>query len=351
LAEVVQRRIERALEKASTGNLTADAAREIIREIYELATGDTLRSYTAEGWLREWLQGKEDTTAEGTFGKYEKVIGSFLSSLGERAKLNINQIMSRDVSHFRSARVADGLGPATANVDVSIIRMAFTAARKQGYIVHNPAEAVESLDETLPDDVEAVKRPFTIEEVQAILRGATGDWIGACKIGFYSGARLRDVANLRWRNVDLQNRWIEFRQIKTRKKTGGKVKLPMSEALHNYLSELPSSDNAEEFLFPSLAGRKSGGARGLSTEFAKIMERANVRGETTRQRRGKNSRCVNSLTFHSFRHTLTSILANAGVPAEVRSKFTGHASVEQNLNYTHHEIETLREAVEKLPSI
>ncbi len=42
-----------------------------------------------------------------------------------------------------------------------------------------------------------------------------------------------------------------------------------------------------------------------------------------------------------FRHTLTSIMANAGVPVEVRQKFTGHASAAMNAHYTHHEIETL----------
>jgi hypothetical protein len=36
---------------------------------------------------------------------------------------------------------------------------------------------------------------------------------------------------------------------------------------------------------------------------------------------------------------------------EVRQKFTGHASAEMNQHYTHHEIETLRAAVEKLPTL
>jgi hypothetical protein len=34
---------------------------------------------------------------------------------------------------------------------------------------------------------------------------------------------------------------------------------------------------------------------------------------------------------------------------EVRQKFTGHASAEMNQHYMHHEIATLRAAVEKLP--
>lgn len=85
--------------------------------------------------------------------------------------------------------------------------------------------------------------------------------------------------------------------------------------------------------------------------FARIMERAKVRGEVARERSGEAGRTVNSLSFHSFRHTLTSIMANAGVPVEVRQKFTGHASAEMNQHYTHHEIATLRAAIEKLPDV
>ena len=85
--------------------------------------------------------------------------------------------------------------------------------------------------------------------------------------------------------------------------------------------------------------------------FARIMEKAHVRGEVVRERQGEKGRSVNSLSFHSYRHTLTSIMANAGVPVEVRQKFTGHATAEMNQHYTHHDIATLRAAVEKVPTV
>jgi integrase len=148
---------------------------------------------------------------------------------------------------------------------------------------------------------------------------------------------------MRWESVDLQNKWIAFRAGKTKQR----LKLPMPEALHEFLLELPAPDSGKEFLFPSLAGKRTGGITGLSMAFKRIMERACVRGEVARERKGEKGRTVNTLTFHSFRHTLNSILANAGVPVEVRQKFTGHASAAMNQHYTHHEIATLRAAVEK----
>ena len=181
----------------------------------------------------------------------------------------------------------------------------------------------------------------------ALLRSADADWKGAIMVALYTGARLRDVVNMRWESVDLQSKWISFRVGKTKQR----LTLPMHDALHDYLLALPAPDNGKAFLFPSLAGKGTGGRSGLSMAFGRIMERAKVRGEVARKRAGEAGRTVNSLSFHSFRHTLTSIMANAGVPVEVRQKFTGHASAEMNQHYTHHEIETLRAAVEKLPTL
>jgi integrase len=342
-AEEFCRRLEYASHESKSGRLIEMRARELISEIVEHATGEPLRNYTAEEWLREWLQGKKATKAEGTFLKYENAINGFLVSLGNRAKFNVNHIAPRDVLKWRDAQILDGKNPSTANDHVKIVRMAFTSARRQGFITHNPAEAVEML----PEDTDPARQPFTVEQVQAILRAAEGDWRGVIMAALYTGARLQDVVNMRWESVDLQNKWIVFKVGKTKQR----LKLPMHEALHEFLLELPAPDNGKAFLFPSLAGKGTGGRSGLSMAFARVMEKAHVHGEVVRERQGEKGRSVNSLSFHSFRHTLTSIMANAGVPVEVRQKFTGHASAEMNQHYTHHEISTLRAAVEKVPTV
>src|SRR5215831_14529452 len=66
-AEEFCRRLEYASNQAKAGRLIETRARELISEIVEQATGEPLRNYSAEEWLREWLQGKKATKTESTF--------------------------------------------------------------------------------------------------------------------------------------------------------------------------------------------------------------------------------------------------------------------------------------------
>jgi integrase len=52
-----------------------------------------------------------------------------------------------------------------------------------------------------------------------------------------------------------------------------------------------------------------------------------------------------------LRHSFTSVLANAGVSPELRMKLTGHSSEAVHRGYTHHELDTLKAAVSKLPAL
>jgi integrase len=277
----------------------------LISEIVLHTTGEPLRFYTVEDWLCDWLKGKEVAKSKGTFYKYKYTIENFLTSLGDRAKRNLNQITPRDIQRFRDAEREAGKHPRTCNFAVDL------------------------------------------DQVKAILKAAKGDWRGAIMIALYTGARLQDVTDMSWESVDLQNKWIAFRAGKTRQR----IKIPIHDSLHDYLLELPAPDSGKAFLFPTLAGKRTDGKSSLSMAFKRIMERAKVNGEVVHERGGAAGRTVSTLSFHSFRHTLTNIMANAGVPVEVRQKFTGHASAEMNASYTHHEIETLRSAIGKLPAL
>ncbi|MEQ1842384.1 MAG: tyrosine-type recombinase/integrase [Verrucomicrobiales bacterium] len=57
------------------------------------------------------------------------------------------------------------------------------------------------------------------------------------------------------------------------------------------------------------------------------------------------------ISFHSLRHTTTSLLKNAGVSPAIVEEFVGHDSAEMNRVYTHIELESMRKAAELLPDV
>ena len=58
-------------------------------------------------------------------------------------------------------------------------------------------------------------------------------------------------------------------------------------------------------------------------------------------------RGFNSLSFHSTRHTCNTLLAEAGIPADIRLLITGHGDKRTNLGYTHLNDQTKAKALKK----
>ena len=331
--------IEHAERIAKAGTLTEQAVKKILSEILERTTGEPLHTYTVKDWVNEWLAGKKQTKSAGTAERYKQVTREFLESLGTRANLSLEAITPKDIRSYQDSALSAGKSPKTVNNGVMIVSVVFNAALRQGYITTNPCRALESLP------VEKTERgTFTSDQVAKLVSAAEGDWKGAILFAYYTGARLRDVANMRWTEIDLERRLITF----TPSKTKTKVAIPLHPELELHLMKSPGIGKA--LLFPNLAGHNTGGVSGLSGKFSTIMVRAGIVGAVKNKTRGKG-RTVRTLTFHSLRHSFNSAMANAGVSQEVRQKLTGHASPEMNKLYTHHELEPLRAAIATLPKI
>ena len=68
--------------------------------------------------------------------------------------------------------------------------------------------------------------------------------------------------------------------------------------------------------------------------------------------KGRNSRrAFNELSFHALRHTATSLLKNAGISPAIVQDIIGHDSEAMSRHYTHIDMPTKREAMNKMPDI
>ena len=333
---------QKASNEARQLRLTEARAREVISELMQSVGGESLTVFTVRQWFEHFVSGKKKTRAAKTGARHDQIMREFIEFLGKRADLNVAAVTSRDISDFRDRRQSLGLAPATLNLDIIILSAAFNGALRQGHVSVNPCLAIEPLKEREPQR----KGVFTSEQVAALVEAATGDWRGMILIAFYTGARMSDVANLRWSNVDLISdiKTIRFRP----RKGGGEVVTVIHLALEDYLLSMPTAKSDDEFLFSSLAERN---ASTLSNWFRDIMERAKIENREVRKRTSKNGRSVSALSFHCLRHSFTSALANAGVSEERRMALTGHTTRDIHAKYTHHELKALKDAVAVLPAI
>jgi integrase len=329
---------EHAESLGSMGLLTSrEQLRIVLEQTYFRLTGEKPETITVKDWLSRWLKGERGAVAETTFEKYESLIEDFVDFLGTRAHVALEAISTDDFLQYRDHLLAEGRAPRTVNITIrKILKRPFQAAVNEGYLPRNPITAIRHLR-----DVTVEKGTFTPEQIRVLLDTAEGDWKGLILAGYFTGARLLDLARLTWANIDLVERSITF----TQKKTGTGIKVPIHPELEDYLLSRSVPDDSRKPLFPKLYHLRSSGKSGLSSAFRRLMDRAGIDAGIARHKAGAAGRNVSLLSFHSLRHSFTSALAAAGVSAEVRQKLTGHADLKSHVVYTHHEFETIRQAL------
>jgi integrase len=331
---------ERAGKLARRGELVEAQAREVLKDIMKRADiGETIQNASIKSHMDGWLASKRARKSEATGERYSMAVNAFLKTLGRRSSLPLTSLTARDVESFLDARTKEGLSPATLNLDVKIIGGALNAARRQGLIPTNPAEAVE-----LPEVESAERGTFTPDEVKLLVEVAEDEWKLLIPLAYYTAARLGDCCRMQWDGLDLTAETLTY----TQSKTGKKVTVPLHPDLLARLNHRAGTDKPEVFIMPQLASQRVSGRRGLSETFKKIVRKAGLDLQTVK---GTGKRMFSRRTFHSLRHTSNSEMANNGVSAEVRMGVTGHKSVREHQKYTHLEMDTRRAAVQKIPSL
>lgn len=322
--------------------LTDVQARRVIGDIHAIATREALPMYTAEAFIAAWLEGKLPTVADSSALAYQKTAGEFTKHLGARAKGPVEAVNVKDVLSFRTA-LAARVSAGTVNQKLLILRGAWTWGVRLSLVTENPWKMVSMMTGDKQE-----RRAFTLPELQALLAGCDQDWKTMVLLGLYTGQRLGDIAGLTWRQVDLDKRELSF----TTQKTNRRQIIPLATPLVKHLLTLPSSDDPDAPVLPRCA---EAGGSALSRHFADLLTRAGLIQRKIAHRKhgtGRNTRRIQSaLSFHSLRHTATSLLKNTGASDAVAREIIGHDSEAISRGYTHMETSTLRRAIDAMPDV
>ncbi len=350
--KIEARKIAEAWEKPWKEKSTASQVLDVAFEMYRQITGESAPRYSLKEYAEAWLTRKANEVQEATADFYRSIVNRFIDHMGERANMPMHSIEQRHVEEWKDARIKD-VGVKTVNHNIKALRTFFKDARRERIITENPVEFVKGAVRQNSDKKEGA-RPFTLPEIKAVLAVCNDEWRSMCKVALYTGQRLGDVAMLTWAQIDLFNDIVKF----TTRKTGRFQELPIPAPLRDHLLTLPAGDDPTAYIHPHAADTvsKTGKSATLSVQFAAILSAAGLREAKTHKKQadgpGRDGRKQrNPITFHSFRHTATSLMKNAGIPAAVVQDYIGHDSAEMSRLYTSIDMDAKRRAASALPSI
>ena len=347
-AKAVCDAMERAVRLAAGGTLNQEKARrvveDVIAELMEIS-GEKVQRYATKEFLENWVNERQGEIGESTFASFQVYLKSFLAFLGPKTQQDLTALTIRDFQDFRDALKAK-FSTGTVNNYMKMLRVALDDAMRRNLIDKNPAKLVKNLARTDKQD----RRPFTIPELKLLLAAADHEWKTAIMLGLYTGQRISDIKRLTWENLDLQARELTIARTE---KTDRVVAIPIARPLLRHLETLSAGDDSKAPLCPSLARRPSSE---LSNLFYTLMFKAGLVESRKKRWTGKKrettlKREMLDISFHSLRHTATTLLKRAGVNDAVAKDIIGHDSEAASRAYTHIDSETKRLALEKLPDI
>ncbi len=331
-------------EAAAQGKLNAAQIQRVMADMYREGTGTEAPAFTVRGFLNKWCEDKAARGAVRAADKYRQIVREFLAHLGHRADQPLHQLAQSDLSDFVIA-CSKKVRTRTANKKLTLLASALRDAWSDDLL---PADICKRLKKIKLREEEPMKRlPFTQEQVDSIIQRASGEWKGITTLGAYTGQRLGDIVNFRWGNM------AEDFLVFTSRKTKRKMRVPIHEKARAWLKANRGTNTSGMPIFPlSIAKfeKYRGNVARLSDEFYSLLSELKYVEKRTHHTKGKGrsgKRAFNPLTFHSFRHFLTTQLYRSAVAPAVVKNIIGHESEAIQRIYTTIDDETMLLGIRK----
>ena len=234
----------------------------------------------------------------------------------------------------------------TYNNRVCVLREIFHILASKAGLDEDPWEGVK----LRPDDSYS-RRELTVDELKRLMFAASKEgeeWARLFTVGAYTGLRLGDCCRLEWKSVNLMSGIIQLIPRKTKRHSHGRpITIPLHPSLAESIMAIPESERSG-FVMPQIASMYVSARWRISEAITRIFKAANI--VMSIQLEGRRSKTPEA-TFHSLRHTFVSLAANAGVPLHIVQSIVGHESTAMTRHYYHENVDSLRMAVNAIPTL
>jgi len=291
----------------------------------------------------KFLQAKEAKVTDGTLDTYRQQLEAWIDDCPVG-------IMLRDVQpdHIQRYVYGTSIAQSTRHKRYRHVRVFLRWTVKAGHIDdrYNPLSEVDE-----PEKDKSVPAYLTPDQLDRLLEyidwhaenkedvvGRSPDlqWLrDAVQVAVATGLRRGELANLRWRDVDLDEGQIHVRnQEDFRTKSGAERVVPVSGPALSVLRR--RHGERQDFVGPVITDRE--GRPVKPDRFTKRFKDM-VRGAKLKDRE--------RLKFHSLRHSCGAWLASKGVSSRIIQEVLGHASSQTTEIYSHLSSSAVEEAMEE----
>ena len=223
---------------------------------------------------------------------------------------------------------ANKLAPATINRLLQHLKTILGQAASEGWILENPATYVRPVKlETsekgvlTPDEISKLLVPDGWKDyrhyVINLLAYATG-----MRLGEIRGLLLQDIHQDR---IEIHHNWQDDEGLKT-PKLGSKRDVPISERISKALDGLVHDTLPESIVFYGATKEIPLPKYTIEWNFNQALKRIGIE---------KDIRLSRNLSFHSWRHSMNTILRSQGIVDSKVRRVTGHRSAAMSDHYTH----------------
>jgi integrase len=209
------------------------------------------------------------------------------------------------------------LSDSTVRNMVNPVRSCLASAKDEGLIRHNPTtEARLPHRERIDDDDDDRPRPFSLDQLDAVLRVVHPRHRLMFRLLAETGLRVSELIALQWRHLRLDGsepavrvrRAIVRGRVQPPKSRYGKRDVALDAALVSALRERRQGAADDDLVFPSLTGTPLNPENVRSRVLAPAAEEADAAWAG----------------FHTFRHTCASRLFDCGANVIEVQKWLGH---------------------------
>jgi integrase len=289
-------------------------------------------------YAREWLESKHKLKPS-TRARYQVVVDT---AIAEHSRVALGDISRRWVREWVSDLSVD-LAPASVHKTVGVLRQVLAMAVAENRLALNPVDGVE-----LPPVTSVEQRFLSLDQLHE-LAGAAGAYRPLVYVLGTCGLRFGEVAELRWRDLDLDNLRLRIARSVTLvdgmfvvgSPKNGKARTVSLPAL---VADLLEPGDLDGLVFPDSAGGYMRGTNVRRRWWSRAVAAAQLFPRTVTDAAGKPI-VEYEFKLHELRHTAASLAIQAGANIKALQNMLGHESAGLTLDRYGHLYESDVEAV------